>query len=60
MIMNMFCFVLWMLGYPLVCAISSYLGFLSGKVYSSDVNGIASFIVIIIWAFVGWLIWGKV
>ena len=29
--MNMFCFVLWMLGYPLVCSIGSYLSYLSGE-----------------------------
>lgn len=35
--MNMLCFVLWMLGYPLVCSIGSYLSYLSEKRYSVQV-----------------------
>ena len=31
-------FVLWMLGYPLVCSIGSYLSYLSGKRYSVQVT----------------------
>ena len=58
--MNMLCFVLWMLGYPLVCSIGSYLSYLSGKRYTDGVHGIASLIIIVIWFVVGSLIWSKV
>ena len=58
--MSMICFLLWMLGYPLVCSIGSYLSYLSGKRYSVQVIGIASLITIVIWFVVGSLIWSKI
>lgn len=58
--MNMICFVLWMLGYPLVCSIGSYLGYLSGRRYKDGVHEIASLITLIVWVYVGSLIWSNV
>ena len=58
--MNMICFLLWMLGYTLVCSIGSYLSYLSRKRYSVQVIGIASLITIVIWFVVGSLIWSKI
>lgn len=58
--MEMLCFVLWMICYPLVVSYSRYVSFLSGKVYSDDVLAISSLIYLVIWIAVGSLIWSKV
>lgn len=49
-----------MLGYPLVCSIGSYLSYLSGNRYSTQVSGISAMIATLVWFIVGSLIWSKV
>ena len=53
-------FVIWMLGYPLVISIGDYLSSFSPKEnYSQPVIILAALTVVIIWGYVGWLLYEK-
>ena len=55
-------FVIWMLGYPLVVSIGNYLSSSPEERYSQPAAALATLtviIVIIIWGWVGWLLYEK-
>lgn len=57
--MKNFTFMLWMVLWPLVCNIGSYLIFLEGKVYSKDVTACSTFICLCIWINIAKLLYIK-
>lgn len=58
--MEMLCFVLWMIGYPFASSITGYIAFISGRTYSDNVRFVSALLNIVIWFYVGSLIWSKV
>jgi hypothetical protein len=52
-------FVIWMLGYSLCSLLHNYFIFLEGKVYSDNVVVISATINIIIWIWIGCLLYER-
>jgi len=52
-------FVLWMIGYLLVVSVRDYLSYLQGDRFSSTVEGIAALFILVIWVYVGTLLYEK-
>ncbi|WP_294967066.1 hypothetical protein [Sulfurimonas sp.] len=52
-------FTIWMIFFPFVCSIDSYLTFLKGTVYSDDVELLTSVTVLAIWFVVGYLLFDR-
>jgi hypothetical protein len=50
-------FVIWMLGWSLLSTISSYLQYLTKKTYSEETELFAAIIMIIIWIWIGKLLY---
>jgi len=52
-------FVIWMLGYLLVVSIGDYLSPFPEEKYSQPVTALAALTVVVIWGYVGWLLYEK-
>jgi len=50
-------FVIWMIGWPLVSSITDYLSHLTGRKYSEGAIGFAAIFSLIIWLYVGALLY---
>ena len=55
--MTMIAFVIWMIGWPTACAISSAYSYKCGKTYNSNVSGLSALTELIIWATIGSMLW---
>lgn len=52
-------FVIWMIFFPVTMPLISYLEFLYGKTYTDDVHMVVALINLIIWIFIGKLLYEK-
>ncbi len=52
-------FVIWMLGFPLVGEFCLYLAFKRGRIFESEVLGVAAMIDMVIWIFVGYKLYER-
>ena len=54
-------FVVWMLGFPVASSTCSLLNRLGSpqRIYSEQVESASAFIMIVIWAGIGWLLWNR-
>ena len=50
-------YVLWMLGWPLVSSLSDYLSHLQGRRFSYSTIGFATILSLVIWIYVGSLLY---
>ena len=57
--MRNFAFVLWMIGFPLATSVGRYLSFLQGENDSLTVEPYTAFAALLIWIFVGILLYEK-
>jgi len=52
-------FVLWMILFPLSGSIQDYMQALQGKTYSEGVEGLATILTLVLWVFIGKLLYEK-
>ena len=52
-------FVIWMILFPITSSIQGHLNFLQGKTYSVAVEGIVAIFFLVVWFYVGKLLYEK-
>jgi len=57
--MNNLVFVIWMLAWPIVCAVEDYLIHLTGKTFSANAVGFSAIIRLAIWIFIAVRLYQK-
>lgn len=50
-------FVVWVMGWPSMCALSDYLTYMQGKMYDPWVETGAAGMAVFMWVAVAWLVW---
>jgi len=53
-------FLIWMLGFPIVCSISDFVNnYLIGNIYSDMAEGVTASVTVLIWFIIGNLLYKK-